>query len=161
MAQSYSGPEDALVSTCATVLTSCRSLEYPGCAAVALIHRPVEFGVAGTRVGLWMLRCTAVTLVLLLLFILATPQGRTGFNTVLFVMQVLDLPIKPQSWVTAEPLRHRVERRIGQHHTRLRCTVRQVMGPGPRCCCPWARLPRDWMIRAWSCSATPWPGRVT
>ncbi len=54
------------------------------------------------------MRCSAVTLALLILFILATPQGRTGFRTVLFVTQVLDLPIKPQSWVTDDPLRHRV-----------------------------------------------------
>ena len=63
-----------------------------------------------------MLRCSAVTLALLILFIMATPQGRTGFNTVLFVMQVLDLPIKPQSWVTAEPLRHRVEHGLDGTH---------------------------------------------
>ena len=68
------------------------------------------------RAGLWMLRCSVVTLALLILFILATPQGRTGFNTVLFVLQVLDLPIKPQSWVTDEPLRYQVEHGLDGTH---------------------------------------------
>ena len=61
------------------------------------------------RIGLWAFRFSVVTLALVVLFIVATPQGRTGFNTVLFVLQVLDLPIKPQSWFTAEPLRHRIQ----------------------------------------------------
>ena len=76
-----------------------------------------------------MLRCSAVTLALLILFIMATPQGRTGFNTVLFVMQVLDLPIKPQSWVTAEPLRHRVEHGLGGAHV---AEVYRPSGDGTR-----------------------------
>ena len=50
-----------------------------------------------------------VTLALITLFIVATPQGRTGFNTVLFVLQVLDLPVRPQSWFTGEPLRDRIQ----------------------------------------------------
>ena len=56
-----------------------------------------------------MLRFSVVTLALITLFIVATPQGRTGFNTVLFVLQVLDLPIQPQSWFSAEPVRHHVQ----------------------------------------------------
>ena len=68
------------------------------------------------RMGLWVLCCSAVVLALLILFIMATPQGRTGLNTVLFVTQVLDLPIKPQSWVTDEPLRHRVEHGLDGPH---------------------------------------------
>ena len=62
------------------------------------------------------MRCSVVTLALLILFILATPQGRNGFRTVLFVMQVLDLPIKPQSWVTDEPLRLKVEHGLSGTH---------------------------------------------
>ena len=45
---------------------------------------------------------------LLTLFITLTPQGRAGFHTALFLTQVLDTPVKPQSWFTDEPLRHEV-----------------------------------------------------
>ena len=45
---------------------------------------------------------------LLTLLIAITPQGRAGFHTTLFLTQVLDTPIKPQSWFTDEPLRHEV-----------------------------------------------------
>ena len=55
------------------------------------------------------MRCSVVILALLILFVLATPQGRTGFRTVLFVMQVLEMPISPQSWFTGEPIRHQIE----------------------------------------------------
>ena len=58
---------------------------------------------------LWALRTAAVALALLTLFIIATPQGRTSFNTVLFVLQVLDLPIRPQTLFTTEPVRHRIQ----------------------------------------------------
>ena len=45
---------------------------------------------------------------LLTLFIALTPQGRAGFHTALFLTQVLDTPVKPQSWFTDEPLRYAV-----------------------------------------------------
>ena len=45
---------------------------------------------------------------LLTLFIALTPQGRAGFHTALFVTQVLDIGVKPQTWFTDEPLRHEV-----------------------------------------------------
>ena len=45
---------------------------------------------------------------LLTLFIALSPQGSAGFQTALFVTQVLDTPVKPQSWFTAEPVRHEV-----------------------------------------------------
>ena len=45
---------------------------------------------------------------LLTLFIALTPQGRAGFHTALFLAQVLDAPVKPQTWFTKEPLRHEV-----------------------------------------------------
>ena len=60
------------------------------------------------KIGLWTLRVVAATLALAILFIIVTPQGRTGFNTLLFVLQVLDLPVRPQAWLTDEPVRHRV-----------------------------------------------------
>ncbi|MEC9309470.1 MAG: hypothetical protein VX966_08190 [Chloroflexota bacterium] len=42
----------------------------------------------------------AVTLVLI------SPQGRSGFHTILFVLQMLDSPIKPQQWLVAQPTRY-------------------------------------------------------
>ena len=45
---------------------------------------------------------------LLTLFFAVTPQGRTAFHTALFVLQVLDLPLKPQSWFTGQPVREEV-----------------------------------------------------
>lgn len=39
------------------------------------------------------------------LFLTFTPQGRAGFHTVLFVLQVLEVPVQPQSWFTKEPVR--------------------------------------------------------
>ena len=54
----------------------------------------------------WLFQALVVLGALLTLFIALTPQGRAGFHTALFVTQVLELPFKPQSWFTAEPLRH-------------------------------------------------------
>lgn len=56
----------------------------------------------------WLFQALVVLAALLTLFIALTPQGRAGFHTALFVTQVLDLPFKPQSWFTGEPLRHEV-----------------------------------------------------
>ena len=56
----------------------------------------------------WLFQTLVVVGALLTLFIALTPQGRAGFHTALFVTQVLDIPFKPQSWFTAEPLRHEV-----------------------------------------------------
>ena len=56
----------------------------------------------------WIFQAVVVVVALLVLFIAVTPQGKTGFQTVLFVSQVLDLPVKPQTWFTDEPLRHEV-----------------------------------------------------
>lgn len=50
-----------------------------------------------------------VSISLVALFVIVTPQGRTGFQTVLFVFQMLDLPVKPQAWFTGEPLRRQVQ----------------------------------------------------
>ena len=54
----------------------------------------------------WLFQALVVLGALLTLFLALTPQGRTGFHTALFVSQVLDLPFKPQTWFTDEPLRH-------------------------------------------------------
>ena len=48
------------------------------------------------------------SLVALVLFLTLTTQGRTGFQTALFVTQVLDVPWKPQSWFAADPVRQEI-----------------------------------------------------
>ena len=53
----------------------------------------------------WLLRLLAVAVLLITLAIAFTPQGRTGFRTALFVLQLLEQPLKPQSWISDEPLR--------------------------------------------------------
>ena len=56
----------------------------------------------------WVFQALVVFGALFTLFIALTPQGRAGFHTALFVTQVLDLGVKPQTWFTDEPLRHEV-----------------------------------------------------
>ena len=56
----------------------------------------------------WLFQLLVVGGALLTLFIALTPQGRAGFHTALFLAQVLDAPVKPQGWFTAEPLRYEV-----------------------------------------------------
>ena len=56
----------------------------------------------------WLFQALVVLGALLTLFIALTPQGKTGFHTILFVSQVLDIGVKPQTWFTGEPLRHEV-----------------------------------------------------
>ena len=56
--------------------------------------------------GSWLFQALVVFGALLTLFIAVTPQGRAGIHTALFVTQVLDLPFKPQTWFTDEPIRH-------------------------------------------------------
>ena len=41
-------------------------------------------------------------------FLILTPQGRAGYHTAFFVLQVLDLGIRPQTWFTPEPVREEV-----------------------------------------------------
>ena len=61
------------------------------------------------RAGSWLFQLLVVGGALLTLFIALTPQGRAGFHTALFLTEVLDAPVKPQGWFTAEPLRHDVQ----------------------------------------------------
>lgn len=56
----------------------------------------------------WLFQFLVVLGALLTLFIAVTPQGKAGFHTILFVSQVLDIGVKPQTWFTDEPLRHEV-----------------------------------------------------
>lgn len=50
----------------------------------------------------------AIAVVALVFFVTATPWGRTGFHTVLFVSQILELGVKPQGWFTGQPVRQEV-----------------------------------------------------
>ena len=56
----------------------------------------------------WLLRFSVVAILLVTLFVVLTPQGRAGFHTVLFVLQMLELSVKPQSWFTEDALRQEV-----------------------------------------------------
>ena len=56
----------------------------------------------------WLFQLLVVGGALLTLFIALTPQGRASFHTALYLTQVLDVPVKPQGWFIAEPLRHEV-----------------------------------------------------
>ena len=61
--------------------------------------------------GRWARRLFVAVVVvasLLTLFFAVTPQGRTAFHTALFVLQVLDLPYKPQAQFTGQPIREEV-----------------------------------------------------
>ena len=65
------------------------------------------------RTVLWkwsrrLILATVVLSSLLILFLTFTPQGRAGFHTVLFVLQVLEVPVQPQSWFTEDPVRREV-----------------------------------------------------
>ena len=58
-----------------------------------------------------LLRFLVVVVAVMTLFIIITPQGRAGFHTILFVTQTLEVPIKPQSWLTDDSLRQEVHYR--------------------------------------------------
>ena len=55
--------------------------------------------------AIWLLRLLALAVLLITLAIALTPHGRTGLRTTLFVLQLLEQPLKPQSWTSDEPLR--------------------------------------------------------
>ena len=55
-----------------------------------------------------LLQSSAVAVLLVALFVVLTPQGRAGFHTALFVLQMLEAPVKPQSWFAEESLRQEV-----------------------------------------------------
>ena len=52
------------------------------------------------------LKFIAVPLALLAILILVVPQVQAGFHTLLFTMEMLDAPVRPQSWFTREPVRY-------------------------------------------------------
>ena len=59
----------------------------------------------------WFRRLTLAALVLAgasMVFFVLTPQGRAGYQTAFFVLQVMDLGPKPQSWFSPEPSRRQV-----------------------------------------------------
>ena len=53
----------------------------------------------------WLFRTFVAAIILVMLAAVLTPQGRTAFRATLSVLQVLEQPIKPQSWFSADPLR--------------------------------------------------------
>ena len=57
-----------------------------------------------SRIGLSL----GIILLLFLNFLALAPQGRTIVTSALFVTQVLPIPIKPQEWITADPVRETV-----------------------------------------------------
>ena len=77
-------------------------------------HRPRELWLgAAVRTVLWkwsrpLFLALVLLSALLSLFLTFTPQGRAGFHTVLFVLQVLEVPVQPQAWFTKEPVRREV-----------------------------------------------------
>ena len=59
----------------------------------------------GLSLVLWL---SASVVASVTIFIVLTPQGRAGYHTALFVLQMLDAPVKPQSWFTDDTLRQEV-----------------------------------------------------
>ena len=57
----------------------------------------------------------AVLFLVLVIVTAVTPQGRTAFQTLLFLPQVLpSFPIKPQEWVTGKPVKYEIEFQLAQ-----------------------------------------------
>ena len=52
--------------------------------------------------------CLTILAIGLVVFIAVTPQGKTTFHTILFVSEVLELPVKAQSWFTDRPIRKEI-----------------------------------------------------
>ena len=69
------------------------------------VYRGVHLRGIFLKGSAWLLQFVFVVGALLTLFVALTPQGRAGFHTALFLTQVLDTPVKPQSWFTGEPQR--------------------------------------------------------
>ena len=69
-------------------------------------------------------------LLLAILLMTVTPQGRTAFRTLLFIPQVLPaFPVKPQEWVTDDPVRHEIDFPIAEGTASADLYV--PSGPGP------------------------------
>lgn len=56
----------------------------------------------------WVFLAAGILLVLLVVLLMLMPTLKAGMHTGLFVLQVLDSPIKPQPWFTADPLRQEI-----------------------------------------------------
>lgn len=50
----------------------------------------------------------------ILFLLLMTPASRSAFHTAMFISQILDLGIKPQTWLTSEPVRYEITYSRGQ-----------------------------------------------
>ena len=65
------------------------------------------------RVVITAAKVTAIAVVVTIIVVAATPQGRTGVRAALFVVQVLPaIPVKPLGWVTGDPERREITFRI-------------------------------------------------
>ena len=65
----------------------------------------------GGFIGKWAYRLylgLGALLVALAVLFTIFPQAATGFNTALFVLQVLKVPVKPQPWFTSRPVREEI-----------------------------------------------------
>ena len=71
-------------------------------------------------------------LILVVLLVTATPQGRTAFRTLLFIPQVLPaFPVKPQEWVTGDPVRQEIEFPVAQGTASADLYLPSGSGPHP------------------------------
>lgn len=71
------------------------------------LYQTIVNGISGFRRSRRVLMISGVLLVVVVILALA-PQFRAGFHTGLFVIQILDASIKPQSWFTREPAREQL-----------------------------------------------------
>ena len=81
-------------------------------------------------------------IVLLVVAFVVFPQVRAGVHTLLFVLQVLEVPVKPQSWLTRTPVRKRSPTPAPRVGWRLTFTGFPTGVPAPRSCCSWGPMPR-------------------
>ena len=57
-------------------------------------------------VAAWLLKLLVGTGAIIAMSMAFAFQGRTGIRTVLFAMEVLEMPVRPQTWFIAQPLCH-------------------------------------------------------
>ena len=47
-----------------------------------------------------------LVIVIVVILVLISPQGRSGVHTILFVLQMLESPLKPQQWLIKQPMKY-------------------------------------------------------
>ena len=65
----------------------------------------------------WLITLLSLSGFIVFLLIM-TPSSRSAFHTALFISQILDLGIKPQTWLTPEPVRYEITYPTGQRQGR-------------------------------------------